>query len=144
MKDEDLKSALLHLIITKLIIKNSNSNTGSKITISAFSDDKYQLNPKFQHNTKKIKVVSLPKEDEVIKKEKIEDDRSFAIEATIVRVMKSAQRMHHNELINKVLNQLENFKVKIHMIKKKIDNLIERDIIQRDLEDSNYYLYSTN
>lgn len=30
------------------------------------------------------------------------------------------------------------------MIKKKIDNLIERDIIQRDKDDSNYYIYSTN
>jgi hypothetical protein len=30
------------------------------------------------------------------------------------------------------------------MIKKKIDNLIERDIIQRDNNDPNYYLYSSS
>ncbi len=30
------------------------------------------------------------------------------------------------------------------MIKKKIDNLIERDIIRRDKEDTNYYLYSNS
>lgn len=30
------------------------------------------------------------------------------------------------------------------MIKKKVDNLIERDIITRDKNYPNYYIYSTN
>ena len=47
--------------------------------------------------------------------EKIEDDRSHAIEATIVRVMKGAQRLHHNDLVSKVLTQLENFKIQINV-----------------------------
>lgn len=156
IKDEDLKANLQNLILAKLIVKitnneiinqleaNNNSFNNNKLLISAYSEDKYFINLKFKNNTKKLKIVSLPKNEDIIRKEKIEDDRSFAIEATIVRIMKSVQRIHHNELINKILNQLENFKVKIHMIKKKIDNLIEREIIQRDTEDSNYYLYSTN
>jgi len=48
--------------------------------------------------------------------DKIEDDRSAAIEATIIRIMKSTQRIHHNELIKRVLEQLENFKIQIQVI----------------------------
>lgn len=101
MTDNDLKQSLITLITSKLIVK---TNTG------------YILNNKLNYASKRLKLVNIPKNEDIIRKEKIEDDRSFAIEATIVRVMKSTQRIHHNELINRILQQLENFKVKISVI----------------------------
>jgi hypothetical protein len=82
--------------------------------------DSIKLNHNFQNINRRLKLATHGKIEEIIKKgqfklksEKIEDDRSHAIEATIVRVMKGAQKLHHNDLVNKVLTQLENFKIQI-------------------------------
>lgn len=71
-----------------------------------------------------MKLTTHGKNEEIVKKgknllniEKIEDDRSHAIEATIVRVMKGSKKLHHNELVTKVLTQLENFKIQISVLK---------------------------
>lgn len=145
--DKELKLLLIPLLTSRIIIKaneiNSINNTpSSQNTLS--SDDKIKLNQKFTFNSRKIKINYVQKNDEIIRKEKIEDDRSVAVEANIIRIMKSTQRIHHNELVKKVLDQLDNFRVQIQIIKKKIDNLIDRELIKRDKEDANYYLYSTN
>ena len=68
--------------------------------------------------------------------------------ATMFRVFKGSHKIHHNDLVNKVLTQLENFKIQIiediniqsHLIKNKIDKLIEREIIARDRIDKHYYI----
>ena len=80
--------------------------------------------------------------------EKIENDRSHDLEGTIFRVFKGSQKLNNNDLVNKVLTQFENFKIQIiediniqsHLIKNKIDKLIEREIIARDRIDIHYFI----
>jgi len=79
-----------------------------------------KVNLSFQNNNRRLKLVTLGKNEDIVKKgkfililEKIEDDRSHAIEAALVRIMKGSQRLQHNELVNKVLTQLENYKIQI-------------------------------
>jgi cullin 1 len=103
--DKELKTYLLPLITSKLLLKCEGSDLGDFI----------KLNKKFTFNSIRVKILSNPRNEEVIKKEKIEDDRSWAIEATIVRIMKSTQRLHHNELVKRILEQMEHFKVQIHV-----------------------------
>lgn len=108
-------------IISKLKITQEDLKTlippllGSRIIIKTPENNNFKLNPKFGANSKRIKVINNPKAEDLIRKEKIEDDRAFTIEANIVRIMKSEKRLSHNDLINKLLEQLEIFKVKIHV-----------------------------
>lgn len=98
----EVKNNIVPLLSIKLLFKNEN--------------DIITLNQKFNFNSRKVRIVNNPKDNEMIRKDKIEDDRSAAIEATIIRIMKSTQRIHHNELIKRVLEQLENFKIQIQVI----------------------------
>jgi cullin 1 len=72
---------------------------------------------------------------------KIEEDRSYIIEASIVRIMKSRKTMDHNSLVSEVLSQLIHFKPEPKAIKRIIESLIERDFLERNEEHSNMYNY---
>ncbi len=68
-------------------------------------------------------------------------DRSIAIEAAIVRIMKARKTILHNELVEQVLSHLSTFKPEPKIIKQKIHTLIERDYMDRDPEDHKLYKY---
>lgn len=104
----------------------------------------YELNKEFMSNKKRIKILLSTKGEEIIKKEKIEDDRSMAIDGTIVRLMKAQKQLSHNELVRLVLEHLDKFKIQIATIKKRIDSLIEKEMIIRDKNDPNIYIYLAN
>ena len=104
----------------------------------------FALNNKFTNANKRVRVVNIMKSEEYVKKEKIEDDRSMAIDGTIIRIMKSRQRLEHNELVKMVLESLDRFKVKISTIKQRIDSLIAKEMMSRDKDDANVYLYAAN
>ena len=72
--------------------------------------------------------------------EKITFDRNFAIDAAIVRIMKSRKELSHQLLLSEVFQQLT-FSTKAMVIKKRIENLIERDYIERKTDDNSIYLY---
>ena len=54
--------------------------------------------------------------------------------------------MEFNEVINYILTNLERFRVKVESIKKRINSLIERELIGRDKNDANIltYIYNSN
>ena len=72
---------------------------------------------------------------------RIKEDRSIAIEAAIVQVMKHRKRLKHNQLIAEVLAQLHFFKPKAKTVKKRIEHLIEREYLERDPDDQTVYKY---
>ena len=131
--ENDFIDGIEPLINIQLIIKKEEGN-----------ESKYYLNEKFSNDGKRIKIVNPLKNEEIVKKEKIEDDRSMAIDGTIIRIMKSKQKLEHNELIKMVLESLDRFKVKIRTIKKRIDSLINKEMISRDKDDPNIYVYLAN
>jgi cullin 1 len=71
----------------------------------------------------------------------VNDDRAFAIDATIVRIMKSRKVLRNQELVTEVLTQLQFFRPEPRMIKKRIESLIEREYLERDMGDSAMYKY---
>ena len=73
--------------------------------------------------------------------EVIQEDRSIAIEAAIVRIMKSRKKLEHNQLVQEVMQSLRVFKPNPVQIKTKIEHLIEKDYLERDPEDKNVYRY---
>ena len=73
-------------------------------------------------------------------KKRVEEDRSFAIDAAIVRTMKTRNVTGHTELIAQVLDQLKFFLPQPKAIKKRIESLIEREYIERG-ENASQYKY---
>ena len=72
---------------------------------------------------------------------RVEEDRSIAIEAAIVRIMKARKRLKHHQLIAEVLAQLHFFKPQPKTVKKRIEHLIEREYLERDPDDQTVYKY---
>ncbi|KAA3480932.1 Cullin-1-like protein [Gossypium australe] len=88
-------------------------------------------------------VIPLPPVDE--KKKVIEDvdkDRRYAIDASIVRIMKSRKVLGHQQLVMECVEQLGRmFKPDFKAIKKRIEDLITRDYLERDKENPNVFRY---
>ncbi|KAF6171670.1 hypothetical protein GIB67_042185 [Kingdonia uniflora] len=105
------------------------------------------INGKFDSKTIELIVttyqVPLPPLDE--KKKVIEDvdkDRRYAIDASIVRIMKSRKVLGHQQLVMECVEQLGRmFKPDFKAIKKRIEDLITRDYLERDKENPNMFRY---
>jgi cullin 3 len=63
---------------------------------------------------------------------KNDDSRGFAIEAAVVRIMKSRKELPHAQLLQQTIEVLTSqFKPDVNMIKKRIESLIEREYLER-------------
>ncbi|CAM9800108.1 unnamed protein product [Heterosigma akashiwo] len=71
----------------------------------------------------------------------VAEDRVFAVEAAVVRVMKARRQLRHAELVNEVVHQLRNFQPNSRSIKQRIEALIEREYLERSEEDAQIYRY---
>lgn len=109
--------------------------------------DEFHFNSHFTNPQFRLKLPTLvaPRETESESKEtreKVEEARKHMIDATIVRVMKSRNRMDHNHLISEVTSQLlSRFPPDPTLIKKRIEVLIDREYLERDIDDRKAYKY---
>jgi cullin 3 len=72
----------------------------------------------------------------------VEEDRRHLVEAAIVRIMKARKSLGHNELIAEVTRQLSvRFNASPQFVKKRIESLIEREYLERALDDHRVYNY---
>ena len=81
-------------------------------------------------------------DSEIKKKEKVEVDRTYPVDGTIVKTVKQEKIISHKNLILKVLGALSNFSIKEEFIEKRIASLLEREIIFKDKKDENSYVYN--
>lgn len=137
LMDDDVVRLLHSLSCAKYKILNKEPNTKN---IS--STDIFEYNSKFTDKMRRIKIP-LPPVDE--KKKVIEDvdkDRRYAIDASIVRIMKSRKVLGHQQLVMECIEQLGRmFKPDLKAIKKRIEDLITRDYLERDKENPNVFRY---
>lgn len=69
------------------------------------------------------------------------EDRGAVVDAAIVRVMKQRKTLSHQSLVSEVITLLKSrFQPDVALIKKRIENLIERDYLERaeDVERASY------
>lgn len=118
---------------TRVLLKKP----GSK---SIKTTDSFSFNKAFRcrSRTFRIPMASL---DSSHDKKRVQEDRSIAIEAAIVRIMKARKTLAHQQLVTEVLAQLAFFKPDPKMVKRRISALIDREYLERDQEQSNIYHY---
>lgn len=126
--EPDYFSGLKQLVAVGLIIRDENTKS-------------IKINRQFK-NSESIILLNTAEEASEIRVEKIDDDRSFAIEAAIVRLMKRHKKLDHNTLVEHIGSEVRMFKITSESLKKKINNLIERELITRDKENMDIYEYN--
>ncbi|XP_007009824.2 PREDICTED: cullin-1 [Theobroma cacao] len=134
---DDLVRLLHSLSCAKYQILSKEPNTK---TIS--QSDYFKFNSKFTDKLRRIKIP-LPPVDE--RKQVVDDvgkQRRYAIDAAIVRVMKSRKVLGYQQLVSECVEQLSRmFKPDIKAIKKQIEDLITREYLERDKENANMFKY---
>ncbi|KAL6969584.1 Cullin-3A [Sarracenia purpurea var. burkii] len=139
----DLKRCLQSLAC----VKGKNVLIKEPMSKDIGEDDAFLVNDKFTSKFYKVKIgtVVAQKESEPEKQEtrqRVEEDRKPQIEAAIVRIMKSRKSLDHNNIIAEVTKQLQSrFLANPSEIKKRIESLIERDFLERDISDRRLYRY---
>ncbi|KAJ4466476.1 Cullin [Lentinula edodes] len=120
---KDILTQVLALLVKAKILINEEA-------------DQYDLNPGFK--SKKIRVnLNLPIKAEVKQEtnevlKAVDEDRKYAVQATIVRIMKARKTMKNQALIQEVISQISHrFAPKIPDIKKAIETLLEKEYIER-------------
>ena len=140
---EDLKRSLQSLAL----VKGRNVLRKEPMSKEVNDDDVFVFNERFTSKLLKVKIgtVSASRESEPEKREtrmRIEDDRKPQIEAAIVRVMKARRQLDHNGVVQEVTKQLSSRFIPNPVdIKKHLENLIEREFIERDRNDRKLYIY---
>ncbi|XP_004294382.1 PREDICTED: cullin-1-like [Fragaria vesca subsp. vesca] len=138
LTNEDLVRVLSSLSCAKykILIKEPNTKTVT-------ADDTFVFNSKFNDRMRKIRIPLPPLVDEKKKvTEDVEKERKYAIDAAIVRIMKSRKILGHQKLVMECVEMVQHvFKPDIKAIKKRIEDLISRDYLERDQEDSNTFKY---
>ena len=106
----------------------------------------YTVNEKFSSKSRRIKLPLAA--FKITEKERSEvekttaEDRKFLIDAVIVRIMKSRKQLSHTELVQASIEQLAlRLRPDPRLIKKRIEDLIHREYLERDPEIQTNYRY---
>ncbi|GAU42552.1 hypothetical protein TSUD_341780 [Trifolium subterraneum] len=137
LNNEDLVRLLHSLSCAKykILIKEPNTKTISP-------NDSFQFNNKFTDKMRRIKIPLPPVDERKKVIEDVDKDRRYAIDAAIVRIMKSRKVLGHQQLVLECVEQLGRmFKPDIKAIKKRIEDLITRDYLERDKDNPNTFKY---
>ncbi|XP_019096794.1 PREDICTED: cullin-2-like [Camelina sativa] len=137
LSHEDL-ARLLHSLSClkyKILIKEPMSRSISKT-------DTFEFNSNFTDKMRRIRVPLPPMDERKKVVEDVDKDRRYAIDAALVRIMKSRKVLGHQQLVSECVEHLSKmFKPDIKMIKKRIEDLITRDYLERDSENPNTFKY---
>jgi cullin 1 len=136
-KEEEVAKRVLHSLSCNKnypIVKKDPSNT--KIT----KDDVFWINTEFQSRRLRFQIpmALLNKLEDT---DKIQHDRRLAIDAAIVRIMKTRQSIYHQDLIGEVAHQLKFFTPQTKDIRRRIENCINKEYMERDENDPQLYKY---
>ncbi|KAK4875725.1 hypothetical protein RN001_012147 [Aquatica leii] len=106
--------------------------------------DFFNFNDDFTDKLFRVKINQVQMKETVEEQRATEEsviqDRQFQIDAAIVRIMKQKKTLTHNLLITELYEMLD-IPVKPADLKKRIEQLIDRDYIERDHNNSTIYKY---
>lgn len=141
MPEDILKKVLHSLSCGKFKVLKKTSESGESGNDKAIrTTDNFSFNESFTCPNRKIRIPMASLDDTNVAK-RVEEDRSAAIEASVVRIMKARKVLAHQQLIAEVLAQLAFFKPEARVIKRRIEALIDREYLERDPDNPNTYRY---
>eukprot|EP00252_Welwitschia_mirabilis_P008860 TRINITY_DN210_c0_g1_i1.p1 TRINITY_DN210_c0_g1~~TRINITY_DN210_c0_g1_i1.p1 ORF type:complete len:475 (-),score=106.70 TRINITY_DN210_c0_g1_i1:203-1627(-) len=135
--DDDVVRLLHSLSCAKYKILNKDPNTK---TVS--QTDYFEVNSKFTDKMRRIKIPLPPVDEKKKVVEDVDKDRRYAIDASIVRIMKSRKVLPYQQLVMECVEQLGRmFKPDFKAIKKRIEDLITREYLEREKDNPNIFKY---
>ncbi|CAA3007307.1 cullin-1-like [Olea europaea subsp. europaea] len=135
--DYDVVRLLHSLSCAKYNILNKEPNTK---TVS--STDVFEFNSKFTNKMRRIKIPLPPVDEKKKVIESVDKERGYAIQASIVRIMKYRKFLDYQQLMKECIEQSGHvFKPDVKAIKKGIEELISRDYLERDKNNPNLFRY---
>ena len=137
---ETVKSELLQIckkcrILSTNFSKNDINDSGILTFNSNFKHKYYKITI----NTFQLKETLVETNNTI---EKVLSERLYAVDAVIVRVMKTRRIMEYKDLTRECISAL-GFSVSVNDFKKRIETLIEREFIRRDLDNMTIIHYIT-
>jgi len=107
---------------------------------------KFDYNQLFTSKLHKVKIMPVTLKEPKIQFEEtqleLDEERKWAMDATIVRTMKVRKTMEHRDLILECTKQLQNrFMPPPEQLKKRIESLIEKEYLERSKESRSKYNY---
>ncbi|RNF08102.1 cullin [Trypanosoma conorhini] len=140
MSLEDAKPVLLPLLKCSILRGASDAAAMQPL-------EKFYINENFSSRWKKVRVPMTPfRRDglfhsEAIAKE-VEEDRRPAIDACLVRIMKSRRVLSHSSLLEECQQKLSHlFSADPKLIKQRVEELMRKDYIERDQKNPAVYQY---
>jgi cullin 1 len=134
--DKTLLRPILHSLSLGRLELISKSPPRSKIR----GTDSFTANAAFTSNERRIRIP-VPSTAPRTNVSAVENNRMHAVDASIVRIMKSSKTMKHQELLEEVLQQNLQFQPNPRTIKQRIEAMIDRGYLERNTVDSSVYMY---
>jgi hypothetical protein len=102
----------------------------------------WRINHAFSSKRRVHKIKPVVVRETVQKQEdSIILNRSHIIDSTIVRIMKTRRRLSHSQLLVDTVSHIKLFEPEVSLIKTRIEDLMNRDFIERESHDMNTYVY---
>jgi cullin 1 len=144
MSLSDLNKQLMPLVFGKYkILKTVNDGVeGPKLQ----SSERVCVNHHFSEKQKRIRIpLAIAKTSDKERDDTtgdVRERRKHQMEATIVRIMKSKEKIKHDDLVTETIKMLKPlFQASADMLKPRIEDLISRDYLERSDDDPNLYEY---
>ncbi|XP_032821523.1 cullin-2 [Petromyzon marinus] len=140
LNERELVKTIRSLIDVKLV---NSSGKEDEITPECI----FSLNMEFSSKRTKFKITSAmqkdtPQQEVEQTRSAVDEDRKMYLKAAIVRIMKSRKVLKHNALIQEVISQSRaRFIPSVSMIKKCIEDLIDKQYIERNQNSTDEYNY---
>jgi len=107
-------------------------------------EDSFRVNKGFENKMFRIKINTIQQRESTEDVDKTYDeifrDRQYFVDSVIVRILKARKRIAHTNLIGELLQQVK-FPAKPADLKKRVESLIEREYLERDPDDAQFYNY---
>ncbi|KAF4694824.1 Cullin-4A, partial [Perkinsus olseni] len=140
---EELRRILFPMVYRVRVLRRS---TGGPEDKQVGASEEYSLNKEFQDKKRRIVVPQMAIRDEKAEvratESRVNEDRQFLLDAVLVRIMKSKKTLSHNSLVAETLKECSaTFTAEIGEVKKRIESLIEREYLERDVSNPSTYHY---
>lgn len=102
------------------------------------------LNVDFTSNKRILNIVpkkTLKGRDKKTDQDQISSIRKKELDAALVRIMKSNRRMDFSDLAKEVRKVIEHFPPSDRQLRQVLDDLIQREYLERDDDKMNIYIY---